>query len=283
MLSCRCNFNAHAASLFLELLIRVLLLIAFLITEGLDPFQRVIQPEEMWLYKNPHATHSTITTKMLFSSAILVPLCFITLFSLLRKDRLDFLHAVLACTLAELLNGVITNSIKLIIARPRPDFFARCFPDGVMTADLKCTGDADLINEGRKSFPSGHSSFSFCAFGFVTFYLAGKLHTFESQGRGVAWKLIVTLLPSYCALMVALSRTTDYRHHYEDVAVGSLLGLAIAYAVYRQYYPALTHAKCDRSYATLYFVKDSTSTGEYNMHSSLTSQSNEQMDGIKMV
>lgn len=101
--------------------------------------------------------------------------------------------------------------------------------------------------DGFRSFPSGHSSLSFAGLGFLGFYLAGKLHLFDH--RGYAAKAWISLVPFAGAALVAISRTMDYRHHWQDVLVGSILGTVVSYFTYRQYYPRLTSEVSHRPYS----------------------------------
>lgn len=116
---------------------------------------------------------------------LIVPLSIILLIMLLQKEKGDFSQAVLSFTLSLGFTGVLTNVLKIIVGksmltlfasiyrfywreiikklfvflgRPRPDFFYRCFPDGQVNFEFECTGDPAVIKDGKKSFPSGHSS-----------------------------------------------------------------------------------------------------------------------------
>uniref|UniRef100_A0AAZ3Q921 Phosphatidic acid phosphatase type 2/haloperoxidase domain-containing protein n=1 Tax=Oncorhynchus tshawytscha TaxID=74940 RepID=A0AAZ3Q921_ONCTS len=100
----------------------------------------------------------------------------------------------------------------------------------------------DIIKRGR---------IAFSGLGFTSFYLAGKLQCFTDGGRGCSWRLCAMLLPLYSALMIALSRTCDYKHHWQDAFVGGVIGLLFAYISYRQHYPPFLHMDCHLPYASL--------------------------------
>ncbi|EDX11738.1 GD19793 [Drosophila simulans] len=230
-----------------DVVLRVLLVITFFKLETMTAFKREIHEEELWLYKNPRRPghRQGRGAALLGDSGSLSGH-----YRLLLTNR-DFRAASWAWTLALCMNGIPTSVLKITVGRPRPDFFYRCFPDGVMVLnttssgldtsilDFNCTGLPGDINEGRKSFPSGHSSFAFASFGFIAYYIGAKLHAFDSRGRGHTWRLCIAVIPLFIALLVAVSRTCDYHHHWQDVTIGGLIGLFAGYISYTQYYPSI--------------------------------------------
>lgn len=74
-------------------------------------------------------------------------------------------------------------------------------------------------------------------------YFAGKLHLFDERGH--IYKSLVVLAPIIGASLIAASRVSDYRHHWQDVTVGSFIGAVAAVFSYRQYYPSLAALKSD--------------------------------------
>ncbi|GHJ86975.1 hypothetical protein NliqN6_3377 [Naganishia liquefaciens] len=184
---------------------------------------------------------------LLFIISLAIPLAFVIIIGgLVYKSRWDVHNAVLGLFMGFTVTGVVTQVVKMGVGRPRPDAIARCQPyEGAHDAAVYglsnytiCTQEnAHILNDGFKSFPSGHSSLSFAGMGFLAFYLAGKMHLADLKGhRTRAW---LALSPLLASTMVAVSRTADNRHHWQDVTVGSLLGLGIAWVAYRAYFPSL--------------------------------------------
>lgn len=142
-----------------------------------------------------------------------------------------------------------------VLELPRPDFLERCFPDGNVNDDMKCTGNKADVIQGYKSFPSGHSSFAFSSLGYVALYIAGKCHCFSSKGRGHAYKLCMVAVPLVWAALIAASRTADFHHHWQDVSVGSILGMYIGYLCYRQYYPSIYSSQSHIPYSIVEMIE----------------------------
>nr|XP_026494147.1 phospholipid phosphatase 5 [Vanessa tameamea] len=226
-------------NLFVEILLRILLFSAFCYMESLNPFIRVIPHSELESNCKYPRHESYVPSGMLWSIVLSVP-CVLSLIAwAVCNDCNDALEFLLSWSLALGITGVLTDTVKLIVGRPRPDFFYRCFPDGIETPELQCTGDISDIMEGRKSFPSGHSSLSFCSLGIASAWICGRLGTI-SRKRGSGARVLTTIIPLVMAGCIALSRTCDYHHHWQDVLVGSTLGFTVSVLCYRQYYNPLT-------------------------------------------
>ena len=123
---------------------------------------------------------------------------------------------------------------------------------------LQCETDIyseKFIIDGRKSFPSGHSSFSWMCFTFSALYTWGKLRAFVPRFRHQSFRFVsgfVFILPP---LYISISRTQDYRHHWEDVLVGAIIGVICAYVSYHLYYPSLSDSFCYYSNRQIYWRK----------------------------
>lgn len=103
------------------------------------------------------------------------------------------------------------------------------------------------MNDGFRSFPSGHSSFGWCGMVYLALFLAGKMHVLNKRGYTI--KSWILLVPISAAALISISRTMDYRHHATDVIAGGIIGALMAWYAYRQYYPPLAAEACHRPYS----------------------------------
>ncbi|XP_004299036.1 PREDICTED: lipid phosphate phosphatase 2-like [Fragaria vesca subsp. vesca] len=224
-------------------LILVLLGVIEIVLYIIEPFHRFVGKDMMTDLKYP-LKENTVPAWAVPVYAVLLPIAIFLLFYVRRKDVYDLHHSILGLLFSVLVTVVITEAIKNGVGRPRPDFFWRCFPDGKDSyddtwGDVMCHGKASVMKEGYKSFPSGHASGSFAGLGFLALYLSGKIKVFDRKGH-VA-KLCIVALPLLGASLVAVSRVSDYWHHWQDVFAGSLLGFVVAAFCYRQFFPAPYH------------------------------------------
>ena len=112
-----------------------------------------------------------------------------------------------------------------------------------------CTETAHhLLQDGWRSFPSGHSSAAFSGLGFLSIFICGQSHALRPRTNLIS--LLLTLSPLIAAALIAISRLEDYRHDPYDVTAGSALGLTIAYLSYRRYFPPLKAMKCDKPFVS---------------------------------
>ena len=100
-----------------------------------------------------------------------------------------------------------------------------------------CSGSARAVREGRKSFPSGHTSLATAGLGYLSFFLLANVRPRADTGSGAVWRTLAALSPLFLAAWIGISRVRDYWHHWSDVASGGMLGAAIAYVCLKNLSP----------------------------------------------
>ncbi|KAG0347715.1 hypothetical protein BG004_007126 [Podila humilis] len=251
----------------------LIVLVSFGFIDQVEPYHRQFSVTNLSI-QHPFAKQETVPVWMLFTVALIIPGILMSLVAVFYKKSYTDLHnALLGLMLTQSLVLIVTDSIKITVGRPRPDFLDRCLsiydnaaagtpvgplydPINMLSTSAICTR-RELLRDGFKAFPSGHSSFSFGGLGFLAMYLAGKLHLFDERGH--IYKSLIVLTPVIGAALIATSRVGDYRHHWEDVTVGSFIGAVAAVFSYRQYYPSLASVKCDSPFKPR--VEDTAFTG----------------------
>lgn len=219
----------------------------FVLSEFMTPFHRQFSLADVTL-QHPSAKHTKVPTLLCLIIDMFLPVFIImivaTVYPFRRHNRMRLIHvSLLGLALTFVINGFVTNCLKVWIGRPRPDFIDRCQPKlGTPTTELVgievCTNDQWwVMKEAFKSTPSGHSSTSFACLGYLAMWLFGQLGACRPWAE--AYKGVVASSPLFLALFIAVSRTSDYRHHFVDVISGSMLGFAIGWAIYRKYFPAI--------------------------------------------
>ncbi|XP_067003180.1 putative phosphatidate phosphatase isoform X2 [Anabrus simplex] len=145
-------------------------------------------------------------------------------------------HAVSVFLFGAAVTKLLVDSAKYTLGRLRPHFLNVCLPDvdcnkpDITQHDYidnyECTGsDMELIKDARMSFPSGHAALAFYSATFTILYLEQMMtwrgssllrHTIQAVFLLAAW-------------MTALSRMTDFMHHWSDVVAGMALGIVAAF------------------------------------------------------
>jgi diacylglycerol diphosphate phosphatase/phosphatidate phosphatase len=89
--------------------------------------------------------------------------------------------------------------------------------------------------DGRRSWPSGHSSLCFAGLGFLGMWFSGLVldgiyistdqvdasrRIYLQSRAGRAWRFVLPFAPWLLAAYVAISRTQQYIHHPTDVLSG---------------------------------------------------------------
>lgn len=202
----------------------------------------------LYTYKPEDETYAPLWYLLIL--VLILPLIIViacSIFYLRDKNRKRMLWDIYMAILGAF--GCVTSQLFLVVmikntaSVPRPDFLSRCEPDyselldmNILFNDKICLNDnTSLINEGFRSFPSGHSSTIFASQTFLSLFLIGKVKV--TAKKYFSWKLLIAILyPLTVSLKISFSRVSDARHRVIDVLMGGLIGLCFGFFFYFLYF-----------------------------------------------
>jgi len=159
-----------------------------------------------------------VASSLIFGS-IWVPILIMSVVGLVSPQR--SYHEVIV-GISSLLLGVggsegSTQLLKHWVLRRRPNFYHLC---QFNMKTRQCDAAYHEVLEAQMSFPSGHSSLSWCGMVVLTWFLLKR----RPHGCGKIYFLVSVVLPLAFATFVASSRIVDHWHHVSDVLTGVFLG-----------------------------------------------------------
>ncbi|KAI1905281.1 hypothetical protein AGOR_G00014490 [Albula goreensis] len=192
---------------------------------------------------------STVTSTVLYTVGFSLPICSMIFGECLSvhfkrvNSKSSFGNNYLACVYKAVgtflfgaaMSQSLTDIAKYSIGRLRPHFLDVCKPvmldqlckTGGYVENFTCAGDKTMVNEGRLSFYSGHSSFSMYCMLFLALYIQARLQM--EWARLLRPTLQFFLIAA--SVYVGLSRVSDYKHHWSDVLTGLIQGALMAILV----------------------------------------------------
>ncbi|KAL7847999.1 hypothetical protein AOLI_G00227170 [Acnodon oligacanthus] len=192
---------------------------------------------------------STVTSTVLYTVGFTLPICSMVIGECLSvylnrlKSKSSFNNSYVACVYKAVgtflfgaaMSQSLTDIAKYSIGRLRPHFLDVCKPDwklincssGAYIENFTCTGDKTMVNEGRLSFYSGHSSFSMYCMLFLALYLQARM---QAEWARLLRPTIQFFLIA-ASVYTGLSRVSDYKHHWSDVLTGLIQGAIMAILV----------------------------------------------------
>lgn len=182
----------------------------------------------------PLVDTETVPDWLLLLLSFVFPSMLLVVHGATSKIKNDLHSSICALFFSMGCSTFITSFVKLYVGYFRPNFYEYCeFSDN----NMEC---ASSNPDPRKSFPSGHSSSSFCSMTLLTLFYFGKvgIHRCSTTSRrqGISQSVVMkkrclSILsgsPLMLAIFIAVSRVHDDMHHPADVVAGAVVGISCA-------------------------------------------------------